>query len=271
MRLLRCLAAGLVVLAGGPVLAAAATSASAAPALDATLTLDPSSGKASTTITAVFQVDGMDNNRCHLRVTYSWDNQQLGQNRTEGCTSKVRIRPPHDGRDPGPHQITAVDGTTHQTATAVFTIGAADATATPTAGATTPDMTDTGPADVGPPPVDSASANPSAAAVPQAVPQTKASSSTPFSLVALIIGGALLLGGVVILVMVVLRMRGDGHGRYDDELPYEPPPAPLSGSGRLGEYPTQRMPSPEHTQPLGYGPATATQRLEYPPPPEVPD
>jgi hypothetical protein len=260
MRVLRCLAAGLISVAGGLAIAVDATPATAAPPFGATLTLDPSSGRAGTTITATFQVNDPVATNCRLRVTYRWENQIIGEDRTNSCLSQVRFRA-RGGRDLGPHEVSAVDGTTRQ-AVAIFTITAVDATPDPTA---TPTRTRT----AGP----SATANQSADAVvplpvdtgppvtsanPQVLPQIKPASSA-LSSMALIFGGALVLGGVAILILVVLRVRrGDpGPDGYADT---EPEPVPVGGPpggylsppgdypGALGDYPTERI-SPDSSGP----------------------
>jgi len=264
MRALRCLPAGLLgaAVAVGATLAVTvgATPATAAPNFAASLALDPPAGKASTTITATFQLNAPDNVRCRMRVVFRWDDHTLGQKGSDSCTLTVHLRAPKDGRDQGPHTVRAVDLVSRQDASATFTITNGDATPTPTSRATQP--TDNQSIDAGPPlPVDTATVNPAAAAPP--VPQVASSSST-FTWVALFFGGALLLGGVVILVLVVLRMRrGDGApDDYGDGAPDdygEPLPVPVTSP--LGGYPTHRLypSSPEPTQVLG-----------YPRPPEVP-
>ncbi len=283
MRALRCVAAGLISVVGGLAVAAYAAPATAAPPFGATLTLDPSSGKAGTTITATFQVTEPLATTCKLRVTYRWDAQVIGADRTDSCVSRVRFKA-RGGRDLGPHEVSAVDATTHQAAAAIFTITSVDATpdptATPTKHSSPSSATDNQSADaVLPLPVDT---GPSAVAPnPQVLPQVKPASS-PLSAMALIVGGALVLGGVAILILVVLRMRRGDRGGWDGYSAegLEPVTAgPPGGYPRtLGEYPTERLSAgpPERTQPIGFGrPAggapTVTQPIAYPAPPEVPD
>jgi hypothetical protein len=288
MRDLRCLPAGLLSVAGGLVVAvgaalavtAGATPAAAAPPFGATLTLDPPSGKSSTTIAATFQITAPDNVRCRMRVVFRWDDHTLGQKSADSCTLTVHIRAPHDGRDQGPHVITAVDLFTRLDATATYTIGNGDATANPTPTTRATQPTDTQSVDAGPPlPVDSATVNPAAAA--PAVPQVKTSSSA-FSSVALIFGGLLLLGGVVILVLVIMRMRR-GEAEPDDYPDDEPLPMPVTAP--LGGYPTRRYSygapgrvperAAERTQVLGAERTGTlapepTRVLGYPRPPAAP-
>jgi hypothetical protein len=252
MRVLRCLAVGLLSVAGGLAVSVGATPASAAPNFIATLTLDPPSGKANTTITATFQIEVPDGTHCRMRVAFRWDDRTLGTQRADSCRLTVHLKAPRDGRDQGPHQVRATETTSHIEASATFLV--TDADATPTATPTRPRTT--APADdgsaAGPPlPLNTATVDPSAA---QALPQPKASSSM-FTPVALIFGGALVLGGVAILAIVILRMR---RGEPEPDL------------GERADYPTQ--PLYRTTQPIRFGhhAVTATQPLEYPPPPEVP-
>ena len=83
MRALRCLPSGLLgaAVAVGATLAVTvgATPATAAPNFAASLALDPPAGKASTTITATFQLNAPDNVRCRMRVVFRWDDHTLGQ------------------------------------------------------------------------------------------------------------------------------------------------------------------------------------------------
>ena len=253
MRALRCLAVGLLSVTGGlAVSIAAATPASAAPPFNASLTLDPTSGKASTTIAATFQIAVPDGVRCRMRVTFRWDDHTLGQKSTDACTLTVHIKAPRDGREQGSHQVRATETTSHIEATATFTVTDGDATptATPTRAHTSPPADD--PTAAFGPPVSSASVDPTAG---QVLPQAKTSSSM-FTPIALIFGGGLVLGGVAILTLVILRMRRG-----------EPEPEPEFDD----DFPTQTLYST--TRPIRFGQpaATATYPLEYRRPPEVPD
>ncbi len=251
MHALRCLAAALT--AAG-VVAVCAAPASAAPAFGATLTLDPSSGKAGTTITATFVVNAAAGTNCRLRVTYRWDSHVIGEDRSDSCVSKIKFRAPKSGREARPHEVTAVDSTTHQAAAAIFTILGADATATPTPTGGTPGATDTQPADVAAPADTGTAADPSPpAAHGNALPPAQPSSS--LSAWALVFGGVLVLGGVAILALVILRMRRPGADPDEEEpLPQPSYAAPVT-----------------QTMPLPFGRHASTQRIEYPPPPGVPD
>jgi hypothetical protein len=192
------------------------------------LTLDPPTGKAGTTVTATFQVnDGTGN--CRLRVTYRWDNHEIGQDRSNDCTSSIRFKAPRSG---GPHQVSAVDSTTHQIAVAIFTVTAVDGSPDPTPTRTRtgqPTPTDGQPGDAGPPlPGDTGqqAQQSLAPAHTDAGPQVKTSSSLSGWVLAF--GGALILGGVVILILILLRLRGG------DDPDNEPVP--------LANFPTQQIP-----------------------------
>jgi hypothetical protein len=246
MRALRCLTVGLVSVTGGLALAVCASPAAAAPPFGATLSLDPSSGKAGTTITATFQVNqAAVTAKCRLRVTYRWDAQVIGQDTSDTCVSTVRFKAPHSARDAGPHQVSAVDGTTHQVAAAIFMVTGADATTEPSPTPTrtrsvrpSPTGTDSANVDQPLPPYPAATSDPSLDAVNgHALPQVKPASS--LSAWALIFGGGLVLGGVAILILVVLRMRrGDPEpDGYAGDEPALVPPA----RSRLGDYPTQQI------------------------------
>jgi hypothetical protein len=203
-----------------------ATPASAAPPFGATLTLDPPSGKAGTTVNATFEVNQGTGN-CRLRVTYRWDGREIGQDRTNDCTSSIRFKAP---RSLGSHLLTAADSTTHLSAFATFTVttvdGSPDPTPTKTRGQATPSGGQSANAD--PLPIDTGQqAQPSLApAHADAGPQVKTSSSLSGWVLAF--GGALILGGVVILILILLRLRGGGDPE-DDRAP-------------LTDFPTQQIP-----------------------------
>jgi hypothetical protein len=204
-----------------------ATPASAAPAFGATLTLDPPAGKGGTTVTATFQVN-QGGGTCRLRVTYRWDNHEIGQDRSNECTSSITFRVPRSG---GPHQVSAVDSTSRQIAVAIFTVTSVDGSPDPT-----PTKTPTGQ----PTGAQSANADPAlpadtgqqgqqslAPAHADAVPQVKTGSSLSGWVLAF--GGALILGGVVILILILLRLRRGEPSEYD--------PVPLA------DFPTQQIPA----------------------------
>jgi hypothetical protein len=177
------------------------------------LTLDPASGRSGGSITATFVVDERFAGKCdHLRVTFRWDNHEVGQDRGSGCQASITFKPPKDRRAPGPHHVTAVDSTTHQLGAAIFMITTEDETPTPTptrSRGVQPTMSgsdgSSDPAagvDPGSPPVTPAS--PVGGAVPKV-----AATSSPLTIWALILGGALVLGGGAILGLVVWRTRRD--------------------------------------------------------------
>ena len=227
MRALRGFSAGLTVAVGALAVAVLATPASAAPAFGATLTLDPSTGKPGTTITATFQVN-QGGGGCRLRVTYRWDGHKIGDDGSNDCTSTVRFKAP---RSVGQHLVTAVDSTTHLSALATFTVVTADGTTDPTPTKTRtgqPTPTDGQSANADPLPVDTGQqAQPSLApAHVDTAPQVKSSSSLSGWVLAF--GGALILGGVVILILILLRLRGGGE--------------PDEGPAPLADFPTQQIP-----------------------------
>jgi hypothetical protein len=243
MRALRGLSAGLTLAVGALAVAVLATPASAAP-FGATLTLDPPSGKGGTTVTATYQV-GDGGGACHMRVTFRWDGQEFGSDKSNDCTSHKSFKVPRDAKFLGQHIVSASDSTTHQTAVATFTVTSVD-DPTPTrtrTGAPTP----SGDTNADPvPPLDTGqSAQPSLApAHADAGPQVRSGSS--LSAWVLVFGGALILGGIVILVLILLRLR---HGDEPDD---DPPPS--------RDFPTQTIPV-GHTASLddhGYGAGSRT-------------
>jgi hypothetical protein len=255
MRTLTSLSAGLIAVAGALAVAVLSAPASAAPPVGATLTLDPASGKGDATITATFQVNAVVGGNCRLRVTYRWDNRDIGQARSNSCTSTVRFKAPSNARGLGPHQVTAVDAT--RQASAVFTITATDASPTPThTGRPTPTAAQS--VDAAPLIADTGqAADPSLAPVRANALPTAKSGGSAFTGWVLAFGGVLVLGGVVILILVVLRMR---RGEPDAESGFEPdfdpepvtaPPYPLrtypthrTQPGHLAESTTARFPRP---------------------------
>jgi hypothetical protein len=124
------------------VLAGPAVAASAAPPA-ATLTLQPASGNAGTSITATFRVhrsggdDSDDDEDCDLTTMFRWDGHLLNAHFTDGCTAHYSCLPLPGARAAGTHQVTAEDVHSGAKAAAVFTIVAPVRGQTATAGATT--------------------------------------------------------------------------------------------------------------------------------------
>jgi hypothetical protein len=225
MRALRGLSAGLTVAVGALAVAVLAPPASAAPAFGATLTLDPTSGKPGTTITATFQVN-QGIGICRMRVTYRWDGHKLGDDGSNDCTSTVKFKAQ---RGVGSHVVSAADSTTRLSALATFTVTTADGSPEPTKTRTgQPTPTGGQSANADPLPIDTGQQAQPSLPPPRAdaVPQVKTSSS--FSGWILAFGSVLILGGVVILVLIFLRMR-KGDDPEDDQ-------------GPLRDFPTQQIP-----------------------------
>jgi hypothetical protein len=241
MRAQRRLALSLLLLAAGLSVLATGTPAQAAPVSG--LSLDPSEGRSGTSITASFQVAGVQQgqNCVHTTVTFWWDRTVVGR-KDGGCVISVSFRPPKNDKAAGPHQVTARDSRTGQLGAAVFTITGTDATptgratATPTATAVAsdpplPTPTEGDTVTVAPPSVDAA-----AGVTPKS---DIGGGSSPLTSFALIVGGLLVLGGIGILGYVVWRTRATG---------LEPEPA-----GGLSDYPTQPItlgspPDPRYTE-----------------------
>jgi hypothetical protein len=210
------------------------------------LTVDPSSGKAGTTVTATFQVNQPGGN-CRLRVTYFWDNHEIGQDRSNDCTSSKTFKAP---RGSGSHLVRAVDGTTHLIAAATFTVTSVDGSPDPT-----PTKTPTGQptgaqsANADPPlPVDTGQqAQPSLPpAHADAVPQVRAGSSLSGWVLAF--GGALMLGGVVILILILLRLRGGEPPEYDPLADLPTQQIPVGHVTSLNDHGDSAGPGAEHSR-----------------------
>jgi hypothetical protein len=251
MRPLRGLCASLASVAGA---LAVAVPASAAPQFGATLTLDPASGKGGTTVTATFQIEGLLDH-CRLRVTYRWDDQDIGQDKSDNCTSNIRFKAPKDARDLGPHTVTAIDASTHLRASATFTVTAADGDPSPTRTRGQPSASGGQAGAVDPPPPGPTAEPSLPVVVPNAVPQVKSSSSALSGWV-LAFGGALLGGGVVIFALMVMRLRrSEPDGERDPLMGIEPRHA-----APLVDYPTQ---------PIRVGSPATTPTREFHEPPET--
>jgi hypothetical protein len=238
MRAQRRLALSLLLLAAG--LSVLATGAPAQAAPTGGLTLDPTEGRAGTTITASFQVTSIQPGAdcVHTTVTFWWDRAVVGR-KDGGCVVSVSFRPPKDRRDAGPHQVIARDSKTGQVGTAIFTITGTDATSTPTGRPTGTAKATAGASD---PPLptptegDTVTAPPSVDAARGVAPGTGGGSGpSALTSFALIVGGILVLGGVGILGFVIYRTRQMG---------LEPEPA-----GGLSDYPTQQIGLPEPSPP----------------------
>lgn len=106
------------------VLASGTGAAAETPRATATLTLQPTSGTAATTITATFhvQIGDEDDNHCDLTAAFRWDGRLLNTHFTEGCTAHYVFSPLPGARGAGTHQVTAQDLHSGARASAAFTI-----------------------------------------------------------------------------------------------------------------------------------------------------
>ncbi len=278
MRVGRALAACFVGLTAGTGLVLATDPALAAPVQFGSVTVDPQSGPANTTIGVEYQ-RGDTGVVCkhELPITFKWDGHgvasaPLGAN----CIARAAFKPPKDDRRQGPHQVTAWQGNA-PLGGALFVINGTDpspsvsASASPSPSRSKGTATPSATASVSDPPVPTydpptvdgtvaAAGAPSAAAAGTSGSGGGGGSSIG---VALAFGGVLVLGGVGILGFIVIRgRREDADPEADDGLPVlrESPTQPLPN------FPTQFVPPADPYAAPAY-PTT----IEPGPLPPVPD